>query len=125
MPIQLFWDDDDKTILRAIYEGTVTDTEYYESFVTLEDLERDTTHGYDLIVDGSQMKAFRGDYVNTIRYAEQHFPARLQRIVWVQAPSAVRVALQVAQRVLRHKIRALHFADSLEKAYEILTHSSE
>jgi hypothetical protein len=119
MGIQIVWDDEAKTIIRHIYEGRWTVSDYYalieENYRQIDSVK----HRVDIINDLREMVSVPPNLVQAIRHAARRAHINEGINVLVASPLYVQVLVDAINKAVGEHTEVRH-APTLEKAYEII-----
>ncbi len=121
MPIQLIWEDEEKTILRHIYTGQVTAEEFHYAIEENYRLQELVDHPVDVISDMTTCKRIANVLVSSAtRHAENKVPANQRLVVVAGADMYTRVILDTARRFARNTTNAMHIVKTVEEAFALI-----
>jgi hypothetical protein len=119
MGIRIEWDNEEKTIIRHVYEGLWTLQDYYalidENYRQIDSVG----HKVDIINDLRKMAALPPDVAAGIRYAVRHAHPNEGVNVIVAPPDYVRLLIDAINKAVGAVTEVIH-TDSIEKAYAII-----
>jgi hypothetical protein len=119
MPIDVFWDDEAKTILRANFVGDWTWEDYHAANALLLKLGAEIDHRFDIIVDLSMSNGLPpGNILDNVARAQNISPPNLGINVTIQIPKRVEALRPIVKQIVGH--HKYYSADTLEDAYAII-----
>ena len=119
MPIEVFWDDDPKTILRARFVGDWTWVEYHAANERLMQMAAEVDYPFDVISDLTDSNGLPpGNLLAEIGRGHNITAPNQRSTVTVQIPKIVKTLRPIIIQITRNDNR--YQADSLEEAYTII-----
>jgi hypothetical protein len=124
MPIQLFWDNDDKTILIQQYEGRWTVEDYYGLVDDFSVKCAEVPHTVHVIANliGSSMPP--GQMLSGIQYALKKYPPNTGVLVYVKMNRVMNMFLELARQLSPRFAQFVYAADTLEEARQLIAEKS-
>jgi len=124
MPIEIYWDNEEKTIIRQDFVGKWAKEDYFRSLDESYAMTMSVSHPVDTIIDMTHNQTNPIQLMNVFSTAnklEQREHADNQRaVVIVGANMAIEVALKMAKRIAKRAAENSHVAHTLEEAYTII-----
>ena len=119
MPIDVFWDDDAKTILRARFVDDWTWAEYHAANQLLMQMAGEIDHLFDVISDLTESNGLPpGNLLAEIGRGHNITAPNQRTTVTVQIPKIITTLRPIIVQITRNDNRFQ--ADSLEEAYAII-----
>ena len=119
MPIDVFWDDGEKTIIRARFVGDWTWTEYHAANAQMMQMATEIDHLFDVISDLTESNGLpAGNLLAEIGRGHNITAPNQRSTVTVQIPKIVKTLRPIIVQITRNDNRFQ--ADSLEEAYAII-----
>jgi hypothetical protein len=121
MPLCVFWDDPEKTILRCESEGRWTWEEYHAALEQVRDMISSVDHRVDLI-NGERPGAIMpsGSVLTHFQRASKILPPNLGANVIVIKSSMARTMAAVFSKMPGNNIDKVKLTNSLEDAYTFI-----
>lgn len=121
MPVQVVWDNADKTIMRFIYSGSWTWEEYHDAISALQTLIQGVTHTVHMIVDMSGgIWTPPGSFIDHMNQEKRRMPPNMGMTVIVGRSLMLKVIFNVMNSIRGKNMKPTVVVDSLEKAYPII-----
>jgi len=121
MPVEVIWDNDDKTIIRQIYRGITTTDDYFLATDCIYNMAclvpEKTVH---VILDRREVRATPASLFTVLRYANDHLPPNLGVSVIVKPSMFTRLLVDMGKRFAPKLTRVVYFTDTLEEARQII-----
>lgn len=119
MGIRIVWDDEEKTIIRHIYESVWTVGDYYalidENYRQIDSVN----HRVDIINDLRAMTSVPRNMVPAIQYAARKAHPNEGINVMVASPTYVKLLVQAINEAIGEATQVIH-TRTLEEAYAII-----
>jgi len=120
MPINVSWDNPEKTIIRQDINAYWTAEEYGESVLEMYDTMKTVTQTVDIIVDMTQIQNFPTRMLASAPRFNDRLPPNRGLTIGINVPhhlvSIVRIALRLYPRLGRN----LHFVTTMDDARTII-----
>lgn len=121
MPIQMQWEDAEKTILRHTYEGHLSVEDMRAAIEENYALQTSVEHPVDVISDARSIKSFDPKLLSsTSGFADRKAPTNQRMIVVVGTNLMLKTLLKLAKRFASKTTEHLHHAESMEQALALL-----
>lgn len=121
MPSQIFWVDDEKTIIQHRFEGAITTEDYmhviekhYEMVSSVQQ------HTVDVIHERVNITARPRNIVFLLRYAQRRTPSNTGIRVMVNIENYFRMILDLARRITPQLTDKTYHANSVEAAKALI-----
>lgn len=121
MPYQIAWDDASQTIVRQIYQGRLSRSDFEGMVRESRGLLESVPHIVDVIIEWQGDRHLINDFsiIHAAMFAEKFVP-RNQRFVFViNAPTAYRILASVLQKAAPRAVGSLYFVDAPEAVYRL------
>lgn len=124
MSVQIVWDNNEKTIIRFIFEGKWTWEEFYPTHYKAIDMVKSVTHRVNVIVDMRKGVSTPANVLMHIKNISDKQPPNVGLSVIVTDSSFIHSLHRIGVKFY-HKIgRYFSVADNLEAAYVKITQST-
>lgn len=125
MPIHIYWDNDEKTILMEKFDGQWTIEEYYQ--LIDEDAERlaQVPHVVHVVIDASTSSMPPKQIFSGIQYALKKLPPNQGLTVFVKLNRAMEMFVEVAQQISPRFAGTYYAAATVEEARLIIAAKSD
>ncbi|MDX1995152.1 MAG: hypothetical protein SF029_22410 [bacterium] len=120
MSVQVFWDNEDKTVIRAVYEGDVTLEDYYTAIDQTAALMQQVTHSVYHILHRQNVRSQPSTMATVMRYANRKLPANHAGSVIIGSRALTKILVNIAKSIAPHLAKEVYFADTLEDARRII-----
>jgi hypothetical protein len=121
MPIRMIWDDNEKTILHHIYEGSITSTEMHAAVDENFEIQKQVKHPVYVITDFTQVTSIGNVLVSMVgQNAEKKVPQNQYMVILVGANLFLKTLLRMAQNVAPLTMKNLKTANTLDDAYQLI-----
>ena len=124
MPVEVFWDNDEKTIVHQIYQGVVIQEDYYMAIERVAELLRSVDHTVHSIHERDQVKIHPSTTISALRYGHRIMPPNLGINVIIGAKQFTRVVANLGRTVAPNLVKEIFFADNVEEARAIIARES-
>lgn len=129
MGIRIVWDDDERTIIRHVYEGDWTLEDYYHLIDENYRLLDEVGHPVYIINDLRAMTSMPQDMAMAIRYAVHKAHPNEVINVMVGASMYVNMLVDAINKSIKGKVTEVNYVNTLEEAYTMIenhrkTHST-
>jgi hypothetical protein len=119
MGIRIVWDDEQKTIIRHVYEGRWTLEDYY-ALIDANYHEIDSVnHRVDIINDLRKMTGMPSNLTAAIRYAARHAHKNEGINVMVGSTTFIKILVETINKVVGEHTEVI-YTDTIEQAYKII-----
>ena len=119
MGIRVVWDNEQKTIIRHIYEGKWTVEEYYtlidENYRQIDSVN----HQVDIINDLRKMTGVPSNMTAAIRYAARHAHKNEGINVMVGSPTYIKILVDAINKAVGEHTEVI-YTNAIEDAYAII-----
>lgn len=120
MPVELVWDNEERTILRQIYSGHLAFEDYINATNEFERMAGTVSHTVHSIMDRTQILSTPGASLKAMIYANNHVPPNIGLRVIVKATMFTKFLIDMGQRVAPHLVKNVHFVETLEEAHALI-----
>lgn len=120
MGIQLVWEDDDKTILRHIYEGIWTVADFIGAVDESRKLLLEVEHPVDLIIDMREAAGPPPKIMSAYRYADQKVPPNQRLIVMVNPNEYMKTFNNIVGKIAPRAAENRNLVESMDGAFELI-----
>jgi hypothetical protein len=117
--IHIVWDNDERTIIRHVYEGKWTLEEYYALIDQNYNEIDSVNHRVDIINDLREMSGVPSNMTTAIRYAARRAHKNEGINVMVAPPTFVKILVEAINNAVGEHTEVLH-TKTLEEAYDII-----
>ncbi len=129
MPIDLFWDDPQQTILHSQFGETWTLEEYHDAIDQMYEMISSVPHRVHIVSDFSRSRSSPAKLLSIGAHIENRKAINSGINVIIGATSFLKSMLQVAQRLYLIDTE-IYLANSVEEAYQLIqqhqhSHSAE
>ncbi|GAB4525448.1 MAG: hypothetical protein OHK0046_41330 [Anaerolineae bacterium] len=120
MPSQIFWVNDEKTLIYHLYSGDVTADDYYYVIDNNEAMVRSVNHTVNVILDRRGVISSPSNLSRVMRYANNHIPDNQGIRVVVGAALMTKVMVDAGRMLAPRLVKDVYFAESLEEAHDLI-----
>ena len=120
MPIEIGWDNDEKTVLLLQVIGDWTLSEYYEYYLKAKAMMDTVDHPLCLILDMTETKVVPSRMMSTASFSKKHRAENVELSIFVGASMFVKVLADTMATIVSPRQRRLRFANTVEEAREIV-----
>jgi hypothetical protein len=120
MGIRAVWDNDEKTIVRHVYEGRWMLEDYYNLIGEHRIMLNDVDHTVDIINDLRAAGPVPGGLATAIRYAARSAPANEGINVIVGANEYVKALIDLVNKTTGADVTQVNHVATLEEAYALI-----
>ncbi|MCL4255967.1 MAG: hypothetical protein KJ043_19575 [Anaerolineae bacterium] len=120
MPINVVWDDEEKTIVRQTYGQEISIAEYYDGVKKRLELISSVDHPVDLIIDLRGANTNLKGVLTASRYANKHVPPNQRFVVLVGANLFVKSLVNVLGKILPKISNTIYFVETPEVAKQLI-----
>jgi ribosomal protein S15P/S13E len=123
MSIDVYWDNDEKTIIRQDFAGNWTKDDYFAAIDESYKMSETVNHPVDTIIDMRNNTTNPIQLMNifsTANKLESHVSDNQRAVVIVGANVTIEFALRMAKRIAKRAAENSHTARTLEEAYDII-----
>jgi hypothetical protein len=120
MPINIFWDNSEQSIVRQEFNGRWTSDEYVKSVFTMYEMMRTVPHKVHIIVDMTRTEGFTSRMLAAAPRFNENLPENRGLTVGINIPNYLISIVRVATRIYPQLGRYLHFANTVDEAYQII-----
>ena len=126
MPIHLVWDNDDKTILRQVYDGQWTVDDFNEAVVRNVEIQATVSHPVDVITDLRHSTTQTRIMIAAVaRHMERHVPPNQRLVIMVGADAFLKIIARISRTLAPRTAKNAHMVDTIEEAYAIIRQTAE
>jgi hypothetical protein len=118
--IRAVWDNDEKTIVRHVYEGKWTLEEYYNLIGEHRIMLNDVDYTVDIINDLRIAGPVPGGLASAIRYAARNAPANEGINVIVGANEYVKALIDLVNKTTGTDVTEVNHVATIEEAYTLI-----
>ncbi len=116
MPINIVWEDDEKTILRMILSGKWTLEEFHDGFSETLTLYRSVPHDIDLIIDARRNQTNMLNIISSLGRLDADTRPNHRSVTVVGINPMLRVVGSASLKIAPHLSRNLGFVETVEDA---------
>jgi hypothetical protein len=120
MGIQAVWDNEEKTIIRHVYNGKWTLEDYYHLIADHGAMVTPLGHTVDIINDLREAGPIPPGMATAIKYAARKAPANEGINVIVGANQFVKALIELVNKVAGTEVTEVTHVATLEEAYAII-----
>jgi hypothetical protein len=120
MPVDLVWDNEERTILRQIYSGHLQLEDYIKAVNELESMAKTVSHTVHSVMDRTQILSTPNVALPAMRYANSHVPPNLGLRVVIKASMFTQFIVDIGRRVAPRLIDKVYFVNTLEEAHALI-----
>ena len=120
MPIHVIWDDDEKKIIKHIYDGKWSLGEFHQAVDQNAMMVSSVPHQVDIIADLSKSAGIPSNMLSTVNRVLKKMPANQRLNVIVGADRFTTILLNVALKIVPNGSTSVKIVPTLEEAYEII-----
>lgn len=120
MPVNVFWDNDEKTIIRAVYEGKLTAEDYYRAIDQVVDLMKSVSHEVHNIYHRKQIRSAPRNLLQIMQYAQQRLPKNIGLRIVIGGNQVTRTFVNIGRVIAPHLTEGAYFVDSVEEAHQLI-----
>lgn len=125
MGVQIFWDNDEHTIIRQMYDGEIRSEDYYRAIDQVAKMIQSEPHPVHSIYHRAGIKAQPSSLVSILRYGHRVMPPNLGINVIVGASPFTRVMVNIGSAIAGNLVRNVFFADSTAEAHAIIAREAQ
>lgn len=125
MPIQLFWDNAEKTILMEKYEGRWTVEDYYRLVDKFSIKCAEVPHTAHLIADLGDSSMPPGQMLAGIQYAIKNYPPNTGIMVYVGVNRVMTMFIELGRQFSPRFSQFVYTADTVEAARRLIAEKSQ
>lgn len=120
MGITLVWEDDEKTILRHIYDGQWTTADLYRAIDESRRLLLEVKHPVDLIIDMRTSADPPSGVLPAYQHADRQKPDNQRLVVMVQTGKVMQTINRVTGKVAPKTAQNRVLVDTMEEAFALI-----
>lgn len=120
MPIHVFWDSSEQTIVRQELTGRWSAQEYIQSVMGMYDMMRTVPHRVHIVVDMTRTEDYPTLMIAFASRFNTQLPPNRGLTVGINIPTYLVSIVHIATRMYPRLGRNVHFASTLDSAYEIV-----
>ncbi|MBE2183873.1 MAG: hypothetical protein IAE89_10645 [Anaerolineae bacterium] len=117
MPINIVWEDDEKSILRMSYSGKWTLKEFDQSIQEALALYRSVSHDIDLIIDTRSNQTNILNTISSMARMESEVLPNHRSVTVIGVNPMLRAAAGIGSRIAPRLNKNLSFAATIEEAH--------
>ena len=126
MSIDIDWDNDDRQIIKAVFQGRWTWQEYLDGKEKAETMLASVEHRVDFISDMTEGSFVPQSALSNLSRAFAGAPRNLGLNVIVGGNTFVRILLQSLGKIVPHSPASnIRFAETLDEAYDVVAQDRE
>jgi hypothetical protein len=119
MTIEIVWDDDEKTVMRHIYQKQYTWEEVHNSVRTMKEMVPNAERTFALIIDLTNCRAFpSGSFTTHLRSLGAEMPKNIRPMFIVGDSLMLKVMQRVMQTLPVRKNQDAFIVPRLEEAHQ-------
>ena len=123
MPTQVIWDNPEKTIIRQIYTGHVSTTDYKAVSLLSATMLNTVAHPVDVMIILNDVRPNIEGFLRGSHYANKIMPANQRLVVIVNADVHLQGIVKMASKFTPKIAQQTQFVDTIEEAYQLITKS--
>ncbi len=120
MGVRVEWDNNEKTILKQIYEGKVTVEDFHIAINQCNQYLKTVEHQVSVIVDMSKARLASSNFLSARNHVDSKSPQNTRMAVIVGAPTFLKALANISQKVLPRVMKDVHFVNNYEEAYAMI-----
>ena len=120
MSIELIWYDEDKTVLRHLYDGHWTPQEFIAAVNESRRLLLDVDHPVDLIIDMRTAEGPPSGINSAYQYADRMVPDNQRLIVMVNPTEYMQAYNQVVGKIAPRAAQNRYVVETLDDAVQLI-----
>lgn len=120
MGVRVEWDNNEKTILKQIYEGKCTVADFHTAVDLCNQYLNTVDHQVSVIVDMRKASLGGSNFLSARNHIDTKSPTNTRIAVIVGAPSFLKALANISQKVLPRVMKDVHFVNSYEEAYAMI-----
>jgi hypothetical protein len=120
MPIYVFWDSPEQTIVRQDLNGRWTSQEYVQSVMDMYAMMRTVPHLVHIVVDMTRTEDYPTLMIAFASRFNTQLPSNRGLTVGINIPAYLVSIVHIATRMYPRLGRNVHFTTTLESAYDIV-----
>jgi hypothetical protein len=120
MSVQVFWDNDEKTIIRQLYEGVIRLEDYYATIDKVSEMIRSVDYTVHTIYQRERVTAQPSTMISVLRYGHRRLPPNLGINVIIGANQVTRVIVNIGKSIAPNLAKNVCFADTVEEAHTLI-----
>ncbi len=124
MPVSIYWDNDEKTILVEKFDGHWTIEEYYRLVDTDAEWLGQVPHMVHVIYDATTSSMPPRQIFSGIQYALKKLPPNQGLTVFVKLNRVMTMFVDVASQISPRFARTHYYAETIEEARRIIAYKS-
>ncbi|MCU0499704.1 MAG: hypothetical protein MUF87_20325 [Anaerolineae bacterium] len=120
MAVKVFWDNDEKTIIRAVYEGKLSAEDYYRAIDQVVTMMKSVSHEVHNIYHREQIRSAPRNILQIMQYAHQRLPNNLGLRIVIGGNQVTRTFVNVGRVIAPHLTEGTYFVDSVAEAHHLI-----
>lgn len=120
MPVEVFWYDDEQTIIVQRYTGSIKTDDYYTAVDQVKALAATVPHTVYNIFDRTGVVGMPRSVLGAMRYANRNMPDNLDLRVIVAPTYGSQILMDLGQHVAPEMVRHLEYADTFDEALQMI-----
>lgn len=121
MPTQVIWDNPEKTIIRHVYIGNATITDYMAVAQLNAAMLNTVSHPVDVIITLTNVNPNSDGFLRGAHYANKIIPKNQRLVVIVNADVHMQGLVKMVAKFTPDLSKHTHFVDTLDEAYHLIT----
>ncbi len=118
MPVDVIWDNEEKTIIRQIYRGIVVLDDYNSATDTFVEMAESVDYVVHSILDRREIEQSQGSFLKAMRYANSKMPGNIGMRIVMQPNAMTKTMINMGQYLAPNLVKNIHYADTVEEAHE-------
>jgi hypothetical protein len=120
MPVQVVWDNPEKTILRQIYSGHVKIEDFFAATDEVFRMAQEVDHIVHSINDRTPALSFPARILPALRYANKHVPPNLGLRILIKPSLFARLMVDMGKVVAPKLTQDVYYVETLAEAYALI-----
>ena len=120
MPTQVIWDNPEKTIIRHVYIGNATVTDYMAVAQLSAAMLNTVPYPVDIIITLINVHANSDGFLRGAHYANKIIPKNQRLVVMVNADVHMRGLVNMVAKFTPKLSEQTHFVNTLDEAYQLI-----
>lgn len=120
MPVSIFWNDDNKTILIEKFEGKWTITDWYQLNDDAAVKLAEVSHTVHVIVDATDAAPPPAQMLMGVQYAIKKMPSNQGITIFVKLTRLLKMFMDFGKQIAPETTRYVYAAESLDEAHRLI-----
>ena len=117
MPVEVIWDDEEKTIIRQIYSGVVVLDDYKAATDQFVEMANSVDHTVHSILDRREIEKSEGSFLKAMQYANKLMPDHVGMRIVMQPNRMTKTMINMGQYLAPNLVKNIGYAETIEEAH--------